>query len=251
MQLLQDKVAVVTGGGSGIGEATACLFGTEGARVVVADIRLDAAQAIAQTITAAGGIALAVRADVTQAREVEALMHTAVHTYGGLDILFNNAGIGLQGNVIELSEADWDRVMDLNLKGVFLGCKYGIPAMIVRGGGSIINTASIMGLVGGSLSAVYPATKGAVVILTKNAALDYARHNIRVNCVCPGHIETPLLRRLFDHQPERREELVQQYPMGRLGQAHEVAQCVLFLASDEASFVTGSALVVDGGYTAR
>jgi NAD(P)-dependent dehydrogenase (short-subunit alcohol dehydrogenase family) len=144
MQLLQDKVAVVTGGGSGIGEATACLFGTEGARVVVADIRLDAAQAIAQTITAAGGIALAVRADVTQAREVEALMHTAVHTYGGLDILFNNAGIGLQGNVIELSEADWDRVMDLNLKGVFLGCKYGIPAMIVRGGGSIINTASIM-----------------------------------------------------------------------------------------------------------
>lgn len=251
MQLLQGKVALVTGGGSGIGQATARLFGAEGAQVVVADIRLAAAQTTAHEITAAGGTAMAVGADVTQARDVEAMIQTTVQTYGGLDILFNNAGIGVQGNAAELSAADWDRVMDLNLKGVFLGCKYAIPQMIQRGAGSIINTASIMGLVGGSMSAVYPATKGAVVLLTKNAALDYARHNIRVNCVCPGHIETPLLQRLLERNPAQREQIPSQYPMGRLGQPREIAQAVLFLASDEASFVTGSALVVDGGYTAR
>jgi NAD(P)-dependent dehydrogenase (short-subunit alcohol dehydrogenase family) len=250
MALLHNKVAIVTGGGSGIGEATALLFAAEGAQVVVADIRLDAARATTAAITAAGGTAVAVPADVTQANDVQAMIQTAVHTYGGLDILFNNAGIGVQGNAVELTEAMWDRVVALNLTGVFLGCKYAIPEMIKRGGGSIINTASIMGLVGGSLSAVYPATKGGVVLLTKNAALDYAQHNIRVNCVCPGHIETPLLQRLLDN-PAQREQLLRQYPMGRLGQAREIAQGVLFLASDEASFVTGSALVLDGGYTAR
>lgn len=251
MQLLQGKVALVTGGGSGIGKATALLFGAEGAQVVVADMRQEAAHTTATEIIQAGGVALAVRADVTQAREVEAMLQTTVHTYGGLDILFNNAGIGVHGDTVELSEADWERVVNVNLTGVFLGCKYAIPHMIQRGGGSIINTASIMGLVGGSLSAVYPATKGAVVLLTRNAALDYARYNIRVNCVCPGHIETPLLQRLFEHHPAQRAELLRQYPMGRLGQPGEIAQAVLFLASDEASFVTGSALVVDGGYTAR
>jgi NAD(P)-dependent dehydrogenase (short-subunit alcohol dehydrogenase family) len=250
MALLHNKVAIVTGGGSGIGEATALLFAAEGAQVVVVDIRLDAARATTAAITASGGTAVAVPADVTQANDVQAMIQTAVHTYGGLDILFNNAGIGVQGNAVELTEAMWDRVVALNLTGVFLGCKYAIPEMIKRGGGSIINTASIMGLVGGSLSAVYPATKGGVVLLTKNAALDYAQHNIRVNCVCPGHIETPLLQRLLDN-PAQREQLLRQYPMGRLGQAREIAQGVLFLASDEASFVTGSALVLDGGYTAR
>lgn len=251
MQLLQDKVALVTGAGSGIGEATARLFGTEGARVVVADIRAEAAQATARAIVEAGGIALPLRADVTQAQEVEAMIQTTVRTYGGLDVLCNNAGIGVHGDVVELAEQDWDRVIDLNLKGVFLGCKYAIPQMMQRGGGSIINTASIMGLVGGSLSAVYPASKGAVVLLTKNAALDYARYNIRVNCICPGHIETPLLQRLFAREPERRAQLLQRYPLGRLGQASDIAQAALFLASEESSFVTGSALVVDGGYTAQ
>ena len=250
MALLHNKVAIVTGGGSGIGAATALLFAAEGAQVVVADIRLDAAHATTATITVSGGTAVAVHADVTQADDVQAMIQTAVHTYGGLDILFNNAGIGVQGNAVELTEEMWDRVIALNLSGVFLGCKYAIPEMIKRGGGSIINTASIMGLVGGSLSAVYPATKGGVVLLTKNAALDYAQYNIRVNCVCPGHIETPLLQRLLDN-PTQREQLLRQYPMGRLGQAREIAQGVLFLASDEASFVTGSALVLDGGYTAR
>lgn len=251
MPLLQHKTAVVTGGGSGIGQATAQLFAEEGARVVVADIRLEAAEATVRAITAAGGAAVAAHADVTRASDVQAMLHTAVQTYGGLDVLFNNAGIGVRGTVEELSEATWDRVVALNLTAVFLGCKYAIPMMIERGGGAIINAASIMGLVGGSLSAVYPATKGGVVLLTKHAALDYARYNIRVNCVCPGHVDTPLVQRLFERDPAQGAELLRLYPMGRLGQPREIAQGVLFLASDEASFVTGSTLVLDGGYTAR
>lgn len=251
MQRLQGKVAIVTGGGSGIGASTSHLFGAEGAQVVVVDKRGDAAETTAAAIRESGGSALAVCADVTQAREVEAMVDTTVDTYGGLDVIFNNAGIGVQGNVVDMPEETWDRVVALNLTGVFLGCKYAIPKMIERGGGSIVNTASIMGLVGSSLSAVYPATKGGVVLLTRNAALDYAKHNIRVNCICPGHIETPLVQRLFDSKPEAREELVRHYPIGRLGKPHEIAEGVLFLASDEASFMTGSSLVIDGGYTAR
>jgi NAD(P)-dependent dehydrogenase (short-subunit alcohol dehydrogenase family) len=251
MQLLRGKVAVVTGGGSGIGEATARLFADEGAQVVVADVRPDAAEATATAITRSGGTALAVRVDVTQARDVEAMIRTAVQTYGGLDVLLNSADMDIQGEAGELSEDAWDRVVALNLTGVFLGCKYAIPAMRERGGGSIINTTSIMGMIGGSLGAVHLATRGGVVLLTKSAALDYARYNIRVNCICPGHIETPLLQRLLDADPDRRARLLYHSPMGRLGRPHEIAQGVLFLASDEASFVTGSTLVIDGGYTVR
>ncbi len=251
MPRLEDKVAIITGGGSGIGAATARLFGSEGCRVTVVDIRRDAADATTQAICESGGTATTVQADVTQANDVQAMIDATLQAYGRLDILFNNAGIGVQGDVVDMPEEVWDQVIDLNLTGVFLGCKYAIPKMIEQGGGSIINTASIMGLVGGSLSAVYPATKGGVVLLTRNAALDYAKYNIRVNCICPGHIETPLLQRLFANEPDKREELLRNYPIGRLGQPREIAEGTLFLASDEASFVTGTTLVIDGGYTAR
>ncbi len=251
MPRLENKVAIITGGGSGIGAATARLFGAEGCRVVVVDKRRDAAETTTQAICELGGMAITAEADVTQAHDVQGMINAALQTFGRLDILFNNAGIGVQGDVVDMPEDVWDRVIDLNLTGVFLGCKYAIPKMIEQGGGSIINTASIMGLVGGSLSAVYPATKGGVVLLTRHAALDYAKHNIRVNCICPGHIETPLLQRLFDNEPDKREELLRNYPIGRLGQPQEIAEGTLFLASDEASFVTGTTLVIDGGYTAR
>ncbi len=251
MPRLENKVAIITGGGSGIGAATARLFGTEGCRVAVVDKRRDAAEVTTQAICESGGMAIAVQADVTQSRDVQAMVDATIQAYGRFDILFNNAGIGVQGDVVDMPEDVWDRVVDLNLTGVFLGCKYAIPKMAEQGGGSIINTASIMGLVGGSLSTVYPATKGGVVLLTRNAALDYAKSNIRVNCVCPGHIETPLLQRLFDDEPDKKKELLRNYPIGRLGQPNEIAEGVLFLASDEASFVTGTTLVIDGGYTAR
>ncbi|MBI4537235.1 MAG: SDR family oxidoreductase [candidate division NC10 bacterium] len=247
---LPGKVAIVTGGGSGIGEATAMLFGREGARVVVADIRGEAAERTARLIQNAGGAACAIPADVTKAHDVERMVQGAVQGYGRLDILVNNAGTGIRGDVLDLSEDDWDRVMDANLKGVFFGCKYAIPAMIKSGGGAIVNTASIYAVVGGSLSCVYPATKAGVVAFSKHTALRYARHNIRVNCVCPGHTDTPLIQGLLG-DPEARKELLKSYPLGRLGRPMDVAYAMLFLASDEAAFITGTELLVDGGYTAQ
>jgi len=247
---LMNKTAIITGGGSGIGEATAVLFSQEGASVVVADINAEAAEATASRINEAGGIACAVRVEVTQAADVEAMVRTAVETYGKLDVLFNNAGIGGRGDVVEISEADWDRTLDVNLKGAFLGCKYAIPEMIKSGGGAIINTASIWAFVGGALSCVYPVSKIGLLALSKHTAVKYAPHNIRVNCVCPGHIETPLIQSRTQ-DPAAREAITQKYPLGRLGKPIEVAYAVLYLASDEASFITGTELVMDGGYTAQ
>jgi NAD(P)-dependent dehydrogenase (short-subunit alcohol dehydrogenase family) len=247
---LQGKVAVVTGGGSGIGEATAVLFGREGARVVVADIRGEAAESTASIIRKADGVACAAPADVTKANDVERMVQTAVQRYGRLDILVNNAGGGSRGDVLDLSEDDWDRAMDANLKGVFLGCKYAIPEMIKGEGGAIVNTASIYALVGGSLSCVYPAAKAGVVAFSKNTALRYACHNIRVNCVCPGHTDTPLIQKLLG-DPNAKKELLKSYPLGRLARPMDVAYAMLFLASDEAAFITGTELLVDGGYTAQ
>ena len=246
---LQGKVALVTGGGSGIGESTSILLGREKAKVAVADIQGESAEVTAEAINKAGGAAIALQTDVTQAADVEKMVKTTVKIYGKLDILINNAGMGATGDVVELSEADWQRVMDVNLKGIFLGCKYAIPEMIKAGGGSIINIASMWAFVGGSVSCVYPASKAGILALSKSTALKYAPFNIRVNCVCPGHVETPLATSLKD--PEFRKAVVKKYPLGRLGRPLDVAYAVRFLASDESSFITGTEIVIDGGYTAQ
>lgn len=246
---LPGTVAIVTGAGAGIGRAIALVFAREGAKVVVADIDLAAAEATAATIAAGGGSARAVEVDVTDAASVEGMVSATVRSFGTLNVLVNNAGVGTEGDVVELSETEWHRILDVNLTGVFLGCKYAIPALEKAGGGSIVNIASIAAVVGGSVSCVYPASKAGVVALSKSTALKFAGKNIRVNCVCPGHVETALSYSLND--PEFKAALIQKYPMGRLATAQEIANAVLFLASDEASFVTGTELIVDGGYTAQ
>jgi NAD(P)-dependent dehydrogenase (short-subunit alcohol dehydrogenase family) len=200
-------------------------------------------------IAETGGSALAIEADVTEAAGVENMMRATVATYGHLDVLINNAGVGTDGDVVELPEKEWQRILDVNLKGVFLCCKYAIPAMKKSGGGSIVNIASTAAFVGGSVSCVYPASKAGVVALSKSTALRYAHNNIRVNCVCPGHVDTALTYTLKD--PEVKAALIRKYPLGRLGAPEEIANAVLFIASDEASFITGTELIVDGGYTAQ
>ncbi len=245
---LQGKVAVVTGAASGIGEASARLFAAEGAMVVVADVS-GHEQAVAADIRDAGGEAVAVRCDVALDADVKAMIGTAVSTYGRLDVLFNNAGFGGRAPhpVHESSDDFFDLQVNVHLKGVFLGLRHGVPAMLVGGGGSIINTASAAGLVGMKGMAVYSAVKGGVVMMTKTAALDYAEAGIRVNCICPGIVFTSLSRaRGFTEDTPRPEQ-----PVGRYGRTEELAAAALFLASDDSSFVTGIAMPVDGGYTAR
>lgn len=249
-QRLEGKVAIVTGGGSGIGQATARRFAQESAAVVIGDLNPQTAQATADEITEAGGRAVAVPVNVAQAGDVETLVQTAIREYGKLDILFNNAGIGKRVPLADMHEDDWQLVIDVDLKSIFLGSKYAIPAMRDAGGGSIINTASIYGLVGAEGVGAYNAAKGGVVLLTKNMALEHAQDNIRVNCICPGHTDTPILDGLRQ-DAAMHEEIKQRYPMGRFGRPEEMANGVLFLASDASSFMTGASLVIDGGYTAR
>ena len=246
---LPGKTAIVTGGGAGIGRAISILFAREKARVAVADIDLGAAQATAAEIAQIGGCALALQADVRTASDVQRMVRETVAAFGRLDILVNNAGVGTDGDVVQLPEEEWRRILDVNLTGVFLCCKYAIPQMKRSGGGSIVNIASIAARVGGSVSCVYPASKAGVVALSRNTALKFAAEGIRVNCVCPGHVDTALTYTLKD--PRVREALISRYPVGRLGTAEEIAAAVLFLASEEASFITGSELIVDGGYTAQ
>jgi NAD(P)-dependent dehydrogenase (short-subunit alcohol dehydrogenase family) len=249
LRRLQGKVAIVTGAGTGIGRAISFLFAREGAKVAVTDIDVGAAEATVAEIVETGGSALAIEADVAEAVGVENMMRATVTTYGHLDVLINNAGVGTDGDVVELPEKEWQRILDVNLKGVFLCCKYAIPAMKKSGGGSIVNIASTAAFVGGSVSCVYPASKAGVVALSKSTALRYAHNNIRVNCVCPGHVDTALTYTLKD--PEVKAALIRKYPLGRLGAPEEIANAVLFIASDEASFITGTELIVDGGYTAQ
>jgi len=249
---LAGKVALVTGGGSGIGLESARLFAAEGARVVLVDADAARGEAAARELAAGGGEAAFVRADVARAREVEAAIAEAERRFGALHVLFNNAGIFPAGDGLpeETDEAVFDQVVAVNLKGVFFGCKYGIPALRRAGGGSIINTASFVALMGAATAQIaYTASKGGVLAMTREIAVAHARQGIRANALCPGPVDTPLLAELLADPAARARRLVH-VPMGRLAQASEVAQAALFLASDESSYVNGASFVVDGGITA-
>ncbi|MGB3718409.1 MAG: short-chain dehydrogenase [Proteobacteria bacterium] len=251
---LAGKIAIITGAGSGIGEETAKLFAQEGATVIVADRAGDAASRVAEEIVASGGKAFPATVDVTREMEVKALIEGTAEKYGRLDILVNNAGYGFAGTVVNTTEEQWDALMAVNVKGVFFGCKYAIPIMEKQGGGSIVNTASTVAIVGITDRAAYVASKGAVAALTRAMALDHVKANIRVNCVAPGTIESPYFTEIFakaENAAELRRSLEQRQAMERLGKPIEIARAILFLASDESSFCTGTTLVADGGWTAR
>lgn len=250
---LKGKVAIVTGAGAGIGRAVALLFAKEEAALMAADIEEAGCRETAWMVQEAGGSASFAVVDVTAAAPVEGMVRAAVENFGGLDILVNNAGIWTPGRVAELSEEDWDRVMDVNVKGVFLCSKYAIPEMIKGGGGSIINMASVGGFIGSANYGAYNASKGAVVLLTKNIALDYASDNIRVNCVCPMLTDTQMAEDIIQAQDGEPESIRKVYerriPLGRLGKPEDVAYGALYLASGESSYVTGTSMFIDGGYT--
>ena len=251
---LKDKVALITGAGSGIGRATAVLFAKEGARVVVADIDANGGERTVQEIKHQGGEAVFVKADVRKVSDVKNMIEKAAQQYGRLDILHNNAGIGEPGTVVDTTEETWDRTIDIMLKGTFLGMKYAIPIMIKQGGGTIINTASVNAFCGLPNEVAYDAAKGGVLMLTKSTALDFGSKNIRVNCVCPGVVNTPLFQKYSKTYPDPKKLIDDasklQAAYNRMITPEEVAYVALFLASDESSGVTGSAYLVDGGYLA-
>jgi NAD(P)-dependent dehydrogenase (short-subunit alcohol dehydrogenase family) len=251
-KLLEGKIALVTGGASGIGRATALAFAREGAKVIVSDIVVEGGEETVQMVKAAGREALFVKADVSKATEVETLIRKVVETYGRLDCAFNNAGIeGVLVPTAECSEENWDRTLAINLKGVWLCMKYEIPQMLTQGGGAIVNTSSLAGLVGFATMPAYVASKHGVAGLTKAAALEYAKAGLRINAVCPGSILTPMTDRLIGGDEALRAQILALEPMGRQGRPEEIAEAVVWLCSDAASFVTGHAMAVDGGWVAQ
>lgn len=247
----QNKVALVTGGTSGIGRSTAVAFAKAGAKVVVAGRREAEGQAVVSEIKAAGGEATFVRADVAHEAEVKALVEKTVATYGRLDVAFNNAGVEWMGPLTEATEADYRRVFDTNVWSIITSLKYEVPAMLKSGGGSIINTSSVAGHIGMAGASIYIASKHAVEGLTKTAALEFAKQGIRVNAVAPAAIETAMVDRFVGAEGDQRAGLASMHPIGRMGRAEEIANPVLFLASDAASFITGESLKIDGGFTAQ
>jgi NAD(P)-dependent dehydrogenase (short-subunit alcohol dehydrogenase family) len=249
---LQGKVALITGGASGMGRVASLLFASEGAEVVLTDLNDDLGQATAAEITDAGGRAIYVHADVSRESDAKAMVDAAVERFGRLNILYNNAGVMLpaDGSVHTTEESVWDTTLAVNVKGVAFGCKYGVPAMLASGGGSIINVASFVAWLGAATSqTAYTASKGAVLAMTREIAVEYARKGVRCNALCPGPIETPLLMQLLSDEEKKQRRFVH-IPMGRLGQAEELAKAALFLASDDSSYMTGTSLIVDGGITA-
>ena len=249
---LQDKVALITGAGGGIGRETALLFAKEGAEIVATDINDGGGQETVRMVEEAGGQAIYIHADVSKAADCEMMVQRAEESFGKLNVLFNNAGImhSADDNAMSTEEAIWDLTMAINLKGVFLGCKYGIPALQRAGGGSIINTASFVAIMGAATPQIaYTASKGGVLAMTRELAVVHARENIRVNALCPGPLRTELLMSFLNTEEKKQRRLVH-VPMGRFGEAKEMAQAALWLASDESSYTTGADFVVDGGLTA-
>jgi NAD(P)-dependent dehydrogenase (short-subunit alcohol dehydrogenase family) len=252
-----DKVALITGGGSGIGRASVIAFASKGASVIVVDVDAEGGEETVQLVNEMDGEATFIKADVSQANEVETIVDQTIEIYGRIDYAHNNAGIeGARALTADCLEEDWDRVIGINLKGVWLCMKYEIPAMLKQGRGAIVNTASVSGLVGYRARPAYVASKHGVVGLTKAAALEYAQQGIRINAVCPGFIRTPLIERALSQYPRDEAAKIEQLiigmePVGRMGTSEEVAQTVVWLCSDEASFVTGHALAVDGGFVAQ
>ncbi len=247
---MKGRSAFITGGGSGLGAATARRLAEEGAKVAVADLDHQAAQSVTDALTADGYNAQALQVDVTSSDSLQAAAQSCVDLFGKLDSVFACAGITTNGTAVDMAEADWDAVMQVNLKGVFLTCKHTLPHLERAGGGSIVLAGSITSFTGVSKSCAYAASKAALVSFSRNMALDYAKSAIRVNLVCPGHCETPLVQALFRKTEGLRESLLARYPMGRLAEEREIANAVLFLLSDESSFVTGTELIVDGGFLA-
>lgn len=250
-QLLSGQVALVTGAGNGIGRATAQAFAQQSVKVVVSDVDAKGGEATVELIRAAGGEATFIRCDVTRDAEVKALVEGTVAAYGRLDYAFNNAGIEIEkGKLADGEESEFDAIMGVNVKGVWLCMKHQIPVMLEQGGGAIVNTASVAGLGAAPKMSIYAASKHAVIGLTKSAAIEYAKKQIRVNAVCPAVIDTDMFRRAYEADPRKAEFAAAMHPVGRIGKVEEIAAAVLYLCSDGAAFTTGHALAVDGGATA-